>query len=94
MKEMLCDSCGQEMKLQKNFGVKKRGQKQKQYRVRRFHCDLCDLSRTIFADGYKDEFLEPLICKEVSKQLNPNALIEFTDITKEVSMEQYLSEKL
>jgi hypothetical protein len=55
MKTFNCDSCGQELKLEKNFGVKPRGEKQKRYRVRRFHCDLCNISKTIFADGFRDE---------------------------------------
>lgn len=50
-----CDSCGEEMKLEKNFGVKPRGELKKSYRVRRFTCDLCGISKTIFADGFKDE---------------------------------------
>ena len=54
MKMFNCDSCGQEMKLQKNFGVKPRGEKKKKYRIRRFRCDLCDIDKTIFADGAKD----------------------------------------
>jgi hypothetical protein len=55
MKSFNCDSCGQEMKLQKNFGRKPRGEKRKSYRVRRFHCDLCDVYKTVFADGTRDE---------------------------------------
>lgn len=54
-----CDSCGQELELQKNFGNKKRGIKQKQYRIRRFHCNLCNISKTLFADGFKDENYHP-----------------------------------
>jgi hypothetical protein len=50
-----CNSCGEKMKLQKNFGVKPRGEKQKRYRIRRFHCELCGISETIFADGYLDD---------------------------------------
>ena len=55
MKSFNCDSCGQEMKLQKNFGAKPRGEKRKIYRVRCFHCELCNIFKTIFADGFKDE---------------------------------------
>lgn len=55
MKTFNCDSCGQEMKLEKSFGAKPRGHKKLKYRVRRFRCDLCDISKTVFADGSIDE---------------------------------------
>jgi hypothetical protein len=50
-----CESCGTEMQLEKDFGIKNRGKKNKRYRVRRFHCELCQISKTIFADGFPDE---------------------------------------
>lgn len=55
MYKFYCDSCGQEMVLQKDFGRKPRGENQKSYRVRRFSCDLCNIQRTLFADGVRDE---------------------------------------
>ena len=50
-----CESCGIEMELLKDFGIKPRGEKRKRYRVRRFHCELCNITKTIFADGFADE---------------------------------------
>ncbi len=49
-----CDSCGQEMTLVKRFNnlVNRQGN---QYRVRRFHCDLCDIYFTMYADGHGDK---------------------------------------
>lgn len=49
-----CDGCQQEMKLAKRLKNCKTT-KGKEYRVRRFHCDTCDLDKTIFADGTRDE---------------------------------------
>lgn len=50
----ICESCGQEMMLQKNFGAKKRGIAQRKYRIRRYHCELCEISHTVFANGVED----------------------------------------
>lgn len=55
MNSIDCTSCGQPMTLSHNFGVKPRGEKKRKYRVRRFHCDLCDIYKTVFASGTKDE---------------------------------------
>ena len=51
-----CDSCGQPMRLSATghgFGYKGR------FRIRRFHCDLCDISFTIYASGERDIVNEP-----------------------------------
>ncbi len=57
MKTINCDSCHQPMRLVK----KGRSRKLKRStRIRRFHCDLCDITTTIFADGYRDLIQEPL----------------------------------
>lgn len=49
-----CDGCGEPMQLQKRLKNCKT-ERGKEYRVRRFHCDTCDLDKTIFADGTRDE---------------------------------------
>ena len=49
-----CDSCNKEIKLEKSFGVKPRGIKKLRYRIRRYHCEICDISKTVFADGQID----------------------------------------
>lgn len=77
-----CDSCGQEMELVKNFGRKPRGENKLVYRVRRFGCSLCEIEKTVFADGSRDE--NPLLIKaktiqeeftERGKLSNPDLII-------------------
>lgn len=54
-----CGSCHQEMVLVKK-GRSKNNVKHKRYRIRRFHCALCNIFTTIFGDGTRDLILEPL----------------------------------
>jgi len=51
-----CDCCGQDMRLIKTVGTKQSG---KPYRQRWFHCDLCDISKKIYAGGEIDEHINP-----------------------------------
>jgi len=61
----VCQQCGQEMSLQKQGTVSvKRGN----CRVRRFYCDLCDITETIYADGFRDVFGEPKLALEYVKR--------------------------
>lgn len=65
--KITCDICGQPMNIAKAFLTKPRGQEGKtktKCRITRYHCDLCDIDKTIFADGYRDEKLEPTIAVE------------------------------
>lgn len=57
MKEKLviCDICGCEMSIQKDFGVKPRGKNKRSYGVKRYCCDICDFQKTLFANGLNDE---------------------------------------
>ena len=55
--EMICQSCNQQMKLvlkkkYKNFHGEKR--------IRKFHCELCNLSETIYGTGNRDVEQNPL----------------------------------
>lgn len=69
-----CDSCGQELEVQKDFGIKERGLKQKKYRIRRFHCELCNVSKTLFNDGFKDENFHPPHFFRNPKEMSDNNL--------------------
>jgi hypothetical protein len=51
-----CESCGQDMTLDKKFETKPRGKNKISYRVRRFKCGLCETYQTIFADGQKEQY--------------------------------------
>jgi len=68
MDEIICPSCGQQMKLQKNFGCKPRGRKKKRYRVRRFFCSLCQIGRTLFSNGERDN----LEAEEAQEEIENN----------------------
>lgn len=64
----VCQQCGQEMALQKQSTVAVKGGK---CRVRRFYCDLCDITETIYADGVRDIFEEPkLVLGDVRKKFD------------------------
>lgn len=54
-----CDCCGQPMKLDHTFKKGKSKRLPNTYRKRRFKCELCDLTKMIFADGNHDEKVEP-----------------------------------
>lgn len=45
------------MKLVKKGKAK---QSRNKHRIRRFHCDLCEITTTIHADGERDLIIEPL----------------------------------
>lgn len=62
-----CDSCHQPMKLVKQ-GKSTKGKYQ--HRIRRFHCDLCDITTTIHADGQRDLVFEPLETAMESGNIN------------------------
>lgn len=64
-----CDSCRQKMKLIKSLKTKEKGKVLRKYRVRRFHCDLCNISKTIYGDGKYDEELLPEYAKEDSEKM-------------------------
>lgn len=53
-----CDSCGSEMKLDKTGHVKTKDRHN--CRVRRFYCSICDITKTIYADGMMDDNPAPL----------------------------------
>lgn len=57
MKTLHCDSCHQPMKLVKKGRTTRTKNKS---RIRRFHCDLCDITQTIYADGERDLIHEPM----------------------------------
>ena len=46
-----CDCCHQPMKMTKDFGVKKRGSRNVKYGVRRYHCDICEVTTTEFVSS-------------------------------------------
>lgn len=56
MSEPNCEICFQPMELEKSFGKKPRGINKKRYRIRRFTCDICNVSKTVFADGSRDDY--------------------------------------
>ncbi len=47
-----CQQCGQEMTLQKQGKTTIKGIYK--CRIRRFYCECCDITETIYADGYRD----------------------------------------
>ena len=53
----ICQCCGQEMVMQKQTtaSLKKGGK----CRVRRFYCELCDITETLYADGWRDVITDP-----------------------------------
>ena len=51
-----CDCCGQDMQLIKTVGTKQSG---KSYRQRWYYCDLCDITKKIYASGIIDEVINP-----------------------------------
>lgn len=54
----ICQCCGQEMVIQKQSTAQlKKGGK---CRVRRFYCELCDITETVYADGYRDMITDPI----------------------------------
>lgn len=59
-----CDSCGQKMKLIKSLKSREKGKKLRERSVKRFHCDLCGISKTINGDGKYDEETLPRWAKE------------------------------
>ena len=48
-----CDSCGEIMKLEKIGHVRVYGGNK--CRLRRFNCELCDIKKTIYANGTGDD---------------------------------------
>lgn len=54
--EHFCDMCTAPMKLVKTVGAKKSC---RPYRKRRYACTCCDYTKLIFADGFRDEIMEP-----------------------------------
>lgn len=68
-KEILCDSCNQPMKLLKRTTVLSATIKNKKFRKRRFWCNICDIGKTIYADGHFDEDVNPFLVQEESKSL-------------------------
>ena len=48
-----CMSCNQPMRLLKKI-------KRNSYWIRRFYCDICDITETIYADGERDINIEVL----------------------------------
>lgn len=62
-----CETCCQEMYLDKDFGVRSRGARKLRYRVKRYGCDLCETFITIFADGEKDKVIPELLAKGIMK---------------------------
>lgn len=61
-----CLICNRPMQLVKSIKPKKGTQ----YRKRRFHCDLCSYSTTIYADGVMDLKLIPDQAVEDAKKQN------------------------
>ena len=59
MKKFCCDNCNEEMTLNINTGAKDRKglnrDIKKRYKIRRFYCLICDISKTIYGDGYYGE---------------------------------------
>lgn len=61
-----CDCCGQEMKLAKAGHVNvDRGV----CRIRRFYCSLCDIYKTIYANGSYDDDIMPYIAVKDQQKL-------------------------
>jgi len=59
MKNVICDMCGLEMKLQKY----QKTTKERHFRIRRFEC-ICGYTKAIYAGGTRDEEFEPMIVIE------------------------------
>jgi hypothetical protein len=41
-------------------------------RVRRYYCDICDIHKTVFADGHKQEIIDPMLAKEELQDMYNN----------------------
>ena len=70
--KIICDHCQQEMSLVKTFKNKcSYGPLGKtEFRVRRFQCPLDkSIFKTVFADGVRDEFEEPLKAISIAERL-------------------------
>lgn len=60
-----CEGCGQEMKLVKSGKAKV----YPFHRIRRYWCQLCDYTKTIYADGLRDEIFKPAYAKSEVKKM-------------------------
>ncbi len=60
-----CDCCNMPVKLiQRLKNTKPNQSSPTGNRVRRYYCDICDLTKTVFADGWKQDFIDPMLAKE------------------------------
>lgn len=67
MSKFLCDICGDvPMDLTKTVSAKQSG---KSYRQRWFSCPVCGYEKKIFADGERDEKIEPYWAKQAVKRI-------------------------
>lgn len=67
MKSINCESCNQPMKLVKKGRTTRTKNKS---RIRRFHCDLCDISHTVYADGQRDLIYDPIEAARKAGNIN------------------------
>lgn len=71
MTTILCDNCQHHMKFVKRMkNTKPSRRNPKGYRIRRFNCDICDIQKTIFADGVRDTEIDPYFAIEEAKDLD------------------------
>lgn len=63
-----CMGCNTPMKLDKQSKAHQKSYGRK-YRIRRFECDFCDYSETIYADGFRDTIIDPHKAKEDVEQM-------------------------
>jgi hypothetical protein len=65
-----CEQCpGAELRLLKTFKTKKTKTYPSGIRVRRFVCDVCNDTATIFADGIRDKELVPALLIDKIKKM-------------------------
>jgi hypothetical protein len=62
-----CDSCGGEMKQEKAGKVRVDGGAM--CRIRRYHCELCNVNKTIYGNGQWDEEAVPYYAVEAANKL-------------------------
>jgi hypothetical protein len=65
-----CDCCNSPVRLiEKLKNTKPNQYFPKGNRVRRYYCDICDLQKTVFANGYKQEKIEPYLANQELKDI-------------------------
>lgn len=65
-----CEQCpGSELRLLKKFKAKKTKRFPSGMRIRRFVCDVCNETMTIFADGIRDKELVPALLIDKIKKM-------------------------